>query len=81
MQIKKAGGKVYGASFTAAERKAIDMAIQSQFAEYDRKHALEIDAMILWQLHEQLGFGVKRLKRFYDNFVPAMDELISRYET
>ena len=28
MQVKKAGGKVYGAVFTAAEKKAMDLEIQ-----------------------------------------------------
>ncbi len=59
MRVKKAGGRVYGADMSAAEKKA---------AEYDRKHALEIDAMILWVLHQQLGWGEKRLRKFYDNF-------------
>lgn len=59
MRIKKAGGKVYGADFTAAERKAMNLEIQRQLAEYSRKHANEIDAIILWQLHAQYGFGEK----------------------
>ena len=80
MQIKKAGGKVYGANLTSAEKKAMDMEIQRQLADYDRKHILEIDALILWQLHEQLGFGPTRLKRFFDQFAPALDALIKRYE-
>lgn len=41
-------GKVYGADFTAAERKAMNLEIQRQLAEYSRKHANEIDAIILW---------------------------------
>ena len=57
MRIKKAGGKVYGADFTAAERKAMNLEIQRQLAEHSRKHANEIDAIILWQLHAQYGFG------------------------
>lgn len=80
MQVKKSGGKVYGANLTTAERKAMDIEIQKQLAEYTRKHELEIDALILWQLHEQLGFGPKRLRRFYDNFVPAIEEVAGRYE-
>lgn len=44
MRVKKAGGKVYGADFTAAERKAMNLEIQRQLAEYSRKHANEIDA-------------------------------------
>lgn len=38
MQVKKAGGKVYGAVLTAAEKKAMDLEIQRELAEYDRKH-------------------------------------------
>lgn len=57
MQVKKAGGKVYGAVLTAAEKKAMDMEIQRELAEYDRKHIAEIDATILWVLHEQFGLA------------------------
>lgn len=80
MKIKKSGTKIYGANFTAAERKAMDMEIKRQLAEYDAKHKLELQALILWQLHEQLGFGIKRLKQFYDGFDTAIDALIGRYE-
>lgn len=72
MQVKKAGGKVYGAVLTAAEKKAMDLEIQRELAEYDRKHIAEIDATILWVLHEQFGFGgsaapnlLRRLPRPY----------------
>lgn len=68
MYTKKAGGKVYGAHLTAAEKKAMDIEIRRQLAEYDLKHANELDAMILWHLHEEFGFGPKRLKQFYDTF-------------
>lgn len=81
MHVKKIKGKVYGANFTATERKAMEIEINKQLAESSRKHELEVDAMILWELHEQLGFGPKRLKRFFDNFNVAMDGLIKRYET
>lgn len=80
MRVKKAHGKVYGASLTSAEQKAMDMEIQRQLAEYDRKHELEIDAMILWVLHEHFGFGEKRLKKFYDCFASSINDLIARYE-
>ena len=80
MRVKKTGGKVYGAGFTAAERKAMNLEIQRQLAEYDRKHANELDAIILWQLHAQFGFGAKRLRRFYDRFKAEYLDLIKRYE-
>ena len=56
------------------------MEIQRQLAEYDRKNLLEIDALILWRLREQFGFGPKRLKKFYDEFAPAIEALVKRYE-
>lgn len=48
MRIKKAGGKVFGAVLTAAERKAMDMEINRQIVEADRRYADDIDAMVLY---------------------------------
>lgn len=45
MRIKKAGGKVFGAVLTAAEKKAMDMEINRQIVEADRRYADDIDAM------------------------------------
>jgi len=80
MFIKKANGNIFGAVLTAAEQKAMNIEIQKGLAEYDKKHALEIDAIILWELRNQLGFGPKRLKRFYKNFSLALANLTKRYE-
>lgn len=80
MTIKRIGSTIYGASLSSVEKKAMDMEIRRQLAEYDRKHKLEIQALVLWQLHEQLGFGKKRLREFYDNFDLSFDSLIERYE-
>lgn len=80
MKVKKAGKRVFGAVMSAAEKKAMGMEIQRQLAEYDRKHIREIDALVLWELREQLGFGNKRLKKFYDNFSRGIEALIRRYE-
>ena len=80
MIVKKAGGKVYGATLTAAEKKAMDIEIQRQLAEYTRNHSDEIDAMFLWFLHEEFGFGMKRLRRVHDKFMPRVSELCDRYD-
>lgn len=80
MVVKKAGGKVYGAVFTAAEKKAMDIEIKKELAEYTRKHEVEVNAMILYVLHEQLGFGEQRLKKFFDRFSVEINELVRRYE-
>lgn len=79
MNVKKAKGKVYGGSLTASEKKAMEIEIKRQLAEYDRKHLMEMDALILWVLHNEFGFGEKRLKRFYDSFADLVDELVEHY--
>ena len=80
MRVKKACGKIYGASMSVAEKKAMNLEIQRQLAEYDQKHLMEIDALILWVLHDKFGFGPKRLKQYYDSFTACTDELMKRYE-
>lgn len=80
MEIKKAFGQVFGAKLTSAEKKALDIEIHKQLAENSRKHAMEIDAMFLYVLQEQLGFGEVRLKRFFDDFSPIVHGLSERYE-
>lgn len=80
MRVKKSGKHIYGADLSAAEKKAMDIEIRRQLAEYTKKHEQEVSAIILWELHTQLGFGYDRLKKFYDNFRPALDDLIKRYE-
>lgn len=79
MKIKKSGNIVYGAEFTAAERRAMSMEIERQLAEYDRKHSVEIEALNCWVLHEAFGFGPKRLKQFHEQFKPLMEDLINHY--
>ena len=56
MKVKKAGKRVFGAVMSAAEKKAMDMEIQRQLAEYDRKHIREIDALVLWKLREPVSY-------------------------
>ena len=80
MRVKKSCGRIIGADFTAAERKAMDMEIRRQCAEYKLKNLNEIDAMVLWHLHEEFGFGKKRLLRFYETFTDKVKELANTYE-
>lgn len=80
MRVKKSGKYIYGAGLSAAEKKAMDIEIRRQLSEYTKKHEQELAAVVLWELHAQLGFGNDRLKKFYDNFIPALDDLIKRYE-
>lgn len=81
MRIKKAGGKVFGAVLTAAEKKAMDMEINRQIVEADRRYADDIDAMVLYTLHVHLGFGKKRLIQYYqmpDDYTWLCKEMLKR---
>lgn len=64
---------------TPAEKKAMNTELRRQAMEFERNHMNELDAMILWQLHEQFGFGEKRLRRFYDAFHKNIEALGERY--
>lgn len=80
MIVLKAGSKIYGAKLTAAERKAMEIEIRKEIAISEQEHSLNTDALILYQLRKQLGFGKKRLMRFYQNFAPVYHELLDYYE-
>lgn len=45
--FKKFNGRIFGVQFSAKEQKAIDAEILRQCAEYDRKNADEVGAVIL----------------------------------
>ena len=52
MQVKKSNGHIFGAALTSAEKKALDMEIRRQFAEYSKKYELEIESMVLLALRD-----------------------------
>lgn len=80
MIVKKSGKTIFGATLTAAERKALDMEARRILAEYTRQHELEIEAMVIRQLRRLTGWGETRLKRFYDEFTPELMKLCEHYE-
>lgn len=80
MFFKKNKGKIFGVDFSNNERRAMEKEFAKEFAEFDKKHADEIDALVLWVLHEEFGFGPGRMRRFYHAFMPAMQQLLKRYE-
>lgn len=63
-----------------AEQKALDREINRQISQNIEGLKVNLLALILWQLHEQLGFGKKRLLRFHDKFIPALNELQEYYD-
>lgn len=80
MRVKQAGGRVFGAVLTAKERKAMEIEINRQIIEADKRYTDDIDAMVLYTLNIHLGFGEKRLRRFYEALSAEHDRLIQHYE-
>lgn len=80
MRVKAFKGKVFGADLSAKEKKAMQIEINKQILEADRKYADNIDVLILWALHRHLGFGPKRLRAFYEVFNSIHEELRDYYE-
>ena len=62
-----------------AEMKALEGSIREQIAKSVDKLKGNIEGIVLWQLHEQFGFGVKRLEAFLEGFQPALQELNEFY--
>ena len=78
--FKKSNGRIFGVQFSTKEQKAVDAEILRQCSEMNRKNMNEVDACILWLLHEKFGFGYKRLKEFHDWFGKELEALAERYE-
>lgn len=78
--FKKVNGKVFGVSFSKEEQRAMTEEINRQIAEQYEDWLINLDAMVLWTLHTHLGFGKKRLKRFYRDFTKQHIELTQYYE-
>lgn len=80
MFVLKTGGKVFGAKLTAAEQKALDIEIRKQLTQIEETFQQDQDAMLLWILHEEFGFGMKRLRRFYERMTLGTKELMKYYQ-
>ena len=80
MTFIKTGKIITGTKLNSKEQEALDREIKKQLAEYNRKNADEIDAMVLWIIHKVYKKGHKELKRFHREFVPQIRALCARYE-
>ena len=60
-------------------RRALQDEVNRQTAENVRKLSRNLQAITLWVVHEHLGFGKKRLKRFQEAFLPLIEELQEFY--
>lgn len=59
MRVKQYKGTVYGTDLTAKERRAMNIEINRQIVEADRKYLNNVDAMILYFLHKNTSASGK----------------------
>ena len=71
----KMDDKVRAAMEAEAERMA-----KEAIEDMNRQNEDELDAMVLYILHAEFGFGETRLKRFYNSFSTGLRELGERYK-
>ncbi len=80
MNFKKFQGQIFGVEFTKKEQKALDEEINRQVIERDREFTDDFDYMVMKILRDHFGFGLTRLKRFYEVFSAENDALVKHYE-
>ena len=73
--------KARALNMTNREFRALKDEINRQTAYNVRKLSQNLQALVLWELREQLGYGKKRILRFQKRFVPALRKLEEYYMT
>lgn len=71
--------KVRIPKLSCAQRAEIAEEAQRQINNILPKVVENVEAIILWQLHEQYGFGKKRLLRFFDETAPMITGMLDYY--
>lgn len=65
---------------TNREMKALEGSIRETIAASVGKLSGNIEAIVLWQLHEQLDLSIEELDAFLERFRPALQELKAFYD-
>lgn len=80
MIFHKCQGKIFKVELTPKEQKALDAEINRQILDRHAEFVDDVDYMIMRILHDEFGFGLTRLKRFYEAFIKDNDALVKHYE-
>lgn len=65
---------------TMKQKDALRIELRRQVLAADKEYACNMDTVVLYTLHTHLGFGKKRLKRFYDAFIKTHQEMVDFYQ-
>lgn len=80
MRFHKCRGQIYKVELSPSEQKAMDVEINRQLIEKHAEFVDDVDYMVMRILHDHFGFGLTRLRRFYDLFNADNDALVKHYE-
>lgn len=80
MTFHKHKGHIYKVELSPKEQKAMDEEINRQIIARHMEFTDDVDYMIMRILHDHFGFGLTRLKRFYEVFIADNDDLVKHYE-
>lgn len=80
MNFHKCNGQIFKVELTPKEQKAMDAEINRQLIEKHSEFVDDVDYMIMRILHDHFGFGLTRLKRFYEAFSADNNALVKHYE-
>lgn len=80
MIFKKINGQIFGVELTKKEQKAMDVEINQQIIATQKQYVDDFDYTIMKILHDHFGFGLTRLRRFYEVFTQDYNTLEKHYE-
>ena len=80
MIFHKHKGQIFRVELSPKEQKAMDEEINRQLIARHLVFTDDVDYMIMRILHTRFGFGLTRLRRFYDEFQTENDNLVKHYE-
>lgn len=80
MTFHKCNGQIFKVDLNAKEQKILNAEINRQLTEMHSELVDDVDYMIMRILHNEFGFGLARLKRFYEAFIKDNDALVKHYE-
>lgn len=65
---------------TKGQQKALDAEVNRQLKEKKNEFLMDADAMILYTLHKEFGFGKQRLIKFFKTFINDYEKFIDEYD-
>lgn len=80
MFFKKFRGQIFDVELNPKEREVLNQKVNEMLVKRHGEFADDVDYMILYILHNQFGFGLKRMRQFYEASIAENDKLIKHYE-